>query len=118
MLADPDSRSPSSPSPSGDRDPEALAQRHHDVSGVDPVRHEDRGDDRRPLLVRGEELEAHGLRAFSASAAERRVPGECVVETFLEEQTERDVQCDHDRDGRGEGRRARLERGTELLQSK
>src|SRR5205085_2755306 len=50
-----------------DRDPEAVAEGSHKVGTVEALRHPHRSDDRRRVVVRREELEAHRLAALAPS---------------------------------------------------
>ena len=77
----------------GDGDAEAVAKLEHELLRVDAVGREDRGDDRRALLVRREQLEPHRLRALAAGAAERSMARERCLEPLLEQEAERDVEA-------------------------
>ena len=81
------------PVATGDGDPETHTKREDELASVDAGRGEDRGDDRRPLLVRGEELEAHRLYSLATGPAQRGVASECDLEPLLEKQPERDVEA-------------------------
>src|SRR4029450_1406475 len=61
------------------------------------------GDDRRPVVVRGKELEPHCLRAGPAGPAQTGMAFEGLLEPLVEQHSKRNVEPDHDRDGRREG---------------
>ena len=69
----------------GNGDSVAVTEREHELLRVRVLRRQDRGDDRRALVVGREQLEAHRLRALAAGAPERGVARERVLEPFVED---------------------------------